>query len=98
MTTTDDDDDLHQSTYIEHEHEIDKTTEMSLNTRKTSRRRSKTTKVTTEMPGVEASSSTDNSIISSTQVQTTTDAIQFTYEGDYETIEKHKVIQFLTLF
>lgn len=82
------DDDLHQSTYIP---EIDKTTESS--TRPSSRRRTKTTikttttTSTTEMPGVEEAG--DDNIIS--HASSTTDKPMLTFEGDYETIEKHKV-------
>lgn len=47
-----------------------------------------TTTTTTEMPGVEAV--TDNIIVEG-QSPTTTDKPMLTFEGDYETIEKHKV-------
>lgn len=79
------DDDLHQSTYIQ---EIDKTTESQMpSTRPSSRRRTKTsTTSTTETPVVEADGD-DNVQLSST----TSDKPMLTFEGDYETIEKHKV-------
>lgn len=79
------DDDLHQSTYIQ---EIDKTTESQMpSTRPSSRRRTKTsTTSTTETPVVEADGD-DNFQLS----YTTSDKPMLTFEGDYETIEKHKV-------